>query len=597
MPISPAVPPSITLPANQALRPDTIPGLRQIASRPWFLALALLFWFSALAWLRPLTLPDEGRYASVAWEMFSQGSWLTPLIDGMPYFHKPPLYYWLSAGAYGALGAAPWVARLPSALAAALATIGLYIFLRRTLSPLVAARALVVLATTPLFYGAAQFANHDMLVAALITLTILAGSWALGLGDSPRTGPAALLAALFAALAVLSKGLIGIALPGLTLLIWAIVTRRSRQLTRLLSPGPLLVFVLTVLPWFAVMQYRHPDFFHYFFIYQQVERFASGGFNNTQPFWFYLPVLALGGLPWTGVALHHAWRARQVHHVAATARRERLDDVTRLAWVWAGVMLVFFSIPGSKLIGYILPALPALAMLVAVKSTTFFRAGARIAVLVCVAMPLTATLVARPGTADLAKVLAENGRPSDITVALETYPFDLNLQAHRHTPLWVVDNWPDPALPARDNWRKELADAATFATPEAGERRLISQQTLAERLCAAPLGTRVWLWARLRMQTRYPMLQQATLAAQNADNGLWLWEKKHACTGKAAPSEPASARSGGHRRQLLAAPLRTQFDRAVMAMTLRTPWMGVLLTTALAGSDGRLPPKAKAATP
>ena len=532
------------------------------------LALVILVWFIALAGLRPLTLPDEGRYASVAWEMFSQNAWLTPLIDGMPYFHKPPLYYWLSAGSYAVFGATPWAARLPSALAATLAVVGIYVFLRLATSPMIARRSVVVLATTPLFYGAAQFANLDMLVAAFITLTILAGSWALGLGDLPRPRLAAAATALFAALAVLSKGLIGIALPGLTLLLWAIATGHWRNLGRLLSPVPLLLFAVTAVPWFAVMQYRYPDFLDYFFVYQQFERFASGGFNNAQPVWFYLPILAAGCLPWTVMAVYNAWRLRRSStlRTGATLGRDSTgampppdntadigptratrDGITRLAWVWIGVMVVFFSIPNSKLIGYILPALPPLAMLLALKSTQWpgleaegshpWRRWALVALAVCVVMPLMATVFGRPGTAPLAEVLARQGRPTDITVAIETYPFDLNLLAQRSTPLWVVDDWTDPELPKRDNWRKELFDAAAFAAPGVGAQRLLSRQTLDDQLCAAPLGSRVWLWARLRMQTQYPLLQRATLTAQSGENGLWLWEKKAPCD-TAATSRP-----------------------------------------------------------
>lgn len=558
----------------------------------WMFALALFAWFIALAGLRPLTLPDEGRYASVAWEMFDQGSWLTPLMDGMPYFHKPPLYYWLSAGSYAVFGASPWAARLPSALAASLAMMGMYVFLRLATTPAIARRSVLVLATMPLFYGAAQFANHDMLVAAFITLTILSGSWALGIGDLPRPRLAAAAAALFAALAVLSKGLIGIALPGLTLLLWAIFSGHWRNLGRLLSPVPLVIFAATAVPWFAVMQHRYPDFLHYFFVYQQFERFTSGGFNNAQPIWFYLPVLAAGCLPWTLMALYSAWRMRRpsARVVRTPTRHERVatigpqratrEDITRLAWVWTGVMVVFFSIPSSKLIGYILPALPPLAMLLALKSAQWIapsrpdlppasppgaatgwlarlRSGAAPhpgghaegsypwrnwtlgALALCVAMPLVATLVARPATAPLADVLTRQGRPTDVVVAIETYPFDLNLLARRSTPLWVVDNWADPDLPKRDNWRKELFDAAAFAAPGTGEQRLLSRQALESRLCAAPLGSRVWLWARLRMKPNYPVLQQARLAAQNGENGLWLWEKKSGCD--AMPASPPQA--------------------------------------------------------
>ncbi|PTN50275.1 dolichyl-phosphate-mannose--protein mannosyltransferase, partial [Achromobacter xylosoxidans] len=136
--------------------------------------LAIGAWLAFLAWIRPLTLPDEGRYAGVAWDMLRSGSHAVPLLDGMPYFHKPPLYYWLTELSFSVFGVHPWAARVPSWLAAWGAVAALYCFVRRYRDTETAALTVLVLATMPFFYGGAQFANLDMLVAGLITLCVLA---------------------------------------------------------------------------------------------------------------------------------------------------------------------------------------------------------------------------------------------------------------------------------------------------------------------------------------------------------------------------------------------------------------------------------------
>ena len=141
----------------------------------WFL-LAIGAWLAALIWYRPLTLPDEGRYAGVAWDMLRAGSHGVPLLDGMPYFHKPPLYYWLSEFFFALFGPHPWLARLPSWMAAWGTSIALYFFVLRHRDRATATMTTLILACMPFFYGGAQFANLDMLVAGMISLCVLAAA-------------------------------------------------------------------------------------------------------------------------------------------------------------------------------------------------------------------------------------------------------------------------------------------------------------------------------------------------------------------------------------------------------------------------------------
>ena len=135
--------------------------------------LLIVIWLSATAWARPLMLPDEGRYAGVAWEMLRSGDWLTPTLDGLPFFHKPPLFYWLTASALSVFGLNEWAARMASIVGASAGAYALYLYVVRYAGLRAARMALLVLLTQLLFFGGSQFANLDMLVAGCIGATIL----------------------------------------------------------------------------------------------------------------------------------------------------------------------------------------------------------------------------------------------------------------------------------------------------------------------------------------------------------------------------------------------------------------------------------------
>lgn len=392
----------------------------------WFL-LAVGVWLAFLAWVRPLTLPDEGRYAGVAWDMLRTGSHAVPLLDGMPYFHKPPLYYWLTELSFTVFGVHPWAARLPSLLAAWAAAAALYGFLRRYRDAATATLTVLALATLPFFYGGAQFANLDMLVAGMITLCVLAAAdTVLRLERGQAYRWMSLAAAALAALAVLAKGLIGLVLPGAILFIWLVWGRRWRALGALLWPPALLVFAAVAVPWFVLMQVRYPGFYDYFFVYQHFQRFAATGFNNAQPFWFYLPVVVGLSLPWS------LWGGGILRKAFWAAGPQR--DLRRLALVWFVVVVGFFSLPNSKLVGYVLPAVPPLAFLlveVIVAASRdkadslaprLVRVCAGVGAAICVLAIGIAAHSARGSAGPLAATIRPLAKPGDTYVSLHTYP-------------------------------------------------------------------------------------------------------------------------------------------------------------------------------
>ncbi|ALM84780.1 glycosyltransferase family 39 protein [Bordetella sp. N] len=521
-------------------------------------------WLLWLSWLRPLTLPDEGRYGGVAWEMLSNGSHVVPILNGMPFFHKPPLYYWLAELAYSVFGPSVWAARLPSWLAAWGLCLTLYFFLRRWRGAGTAVVGLLALLTQPFFFGSAQFANLDMLVASLIGMTIMVGATTVLRADAGLPFRSlSLTTGLLAGLGVLAKGLIGVVLPGAVLVLWIILRRRWRGLAVLLWPPVIVAFLAVSVPWFWVMQQRFPDFIHYFFIYQQFERFAATGFNNVQPFWFYVPIVLGLALPWTlwlagtlrkafwanpaaGSAAVQAGTPTAASAVSAEATAQRLAaadavraaDVRWLMLCWLGVILVFFSIPASKLVGYIQPVLPAVAALVAevivmglMRADTRSQRRTRVfaltlsgAAVMCVVANVLAAHYAKPNNVSIGLAARNEFRPGDTLIALRFYPYDLLMTLRSGKPIWVVDDWDPERIAKRDNWRKELYDAGKFDEPVM-RRNLISDAEMRRRLCAAPDGQAFWIWADPADDFgKYKILQSQAPRYTAPRGGLWYFE-------------------------------------------------------------------------
>lgn len=509
-----------------------------------FPALLLALWLLLTAGWRPLAVPDEGRYAGIALDMARSGDWAVPLLNGLPFFHKPPLFYWITALVLKLAGPTLWAARTASLLGAWMMGMGLYLFIRRHAGQPQAWRGLMVLSTLPFFFGGAQYANLDMLVAGLISLTILAGAHAVLQAADGRPARAWVwLTYALAALGMLAKGLIGFVLPGAVLVLWLAWQRHWIGLWRLVSLPGLLVFAIIGLPWFFVMDQRFPGFFHYFFVYQHFQRFAETGFNNQLPFWFYPPALLLLTLPWswrTVRAVRAAWKQRtslpqKLYQPAAMAHPASLQ---RLWWAWLVVIVGFFSIPHSKLIGYILPCLPAWAALLAGWARAPAGSGCTpcrpalpaAAAGLCVAMIAAVALLPAPGTREAGQYLRTHAQPQEPLVMLGEYYYDLPYYFPTAQPPVVADNWDDPAIRQRDNWRKELLDAGEFA-PRAQARILVAPAGLGPLLCAsAAKGTAAWVMASTgaAAQSSAPpfLLQLAPVWTQPAGkkHGAALWK-------------------------------------------------------------------------
>jgi 4-amino-4-deoxy-L-arabinose transferase-like glycosyltransferase len=317
----------------------------------------------ALMWFAPLNTPhlfepDEGRYAEIPREMVASGDWVTPRLDAIKYFEKPALGYWATALAYKTFGQHPWTVRLWPALSGFLGLILTFALGRRLYDQRTALLAVLVQASALLYVAMARIATLDMslsfgLQIAMTALVLLvrppprqqSGSWRLPL-----------LLGVGVALAVMSKGLVGILIPGAVAVLFMLLHRDWRLALRAQPWWTVGALLLLAAPWFALVSARNPEFAHFFFIFQHFQRYLNrADFDRYQPVWFFLPVLALGFLPWTTLlplAVRRAFRA------AHSGERE-----SSLLLIWAAFVLLFFSLSQSKLVPYILPMVPALSLL------------------------------------------------------------------------------------------------------------------------------------------------------------------------------------------------------------------------------------------
>ena len=453
--------------------------------RQSWLALALLWaLLLTLAALRPLAVPDEGRYGEIGRWMLQSGDWLTPRVNGIPFLHKPPYLYWLEALSLATWGVHAWALRLVPALHAGLMLVALYLAARGSVGERTARRAAIMLGSSLSFLLGGQYVNHDMAVAAWIGIAIWCFALAVVRLPEPasaraRPDPAAMgLARLgFAAcgLGFLSKGLIGVALPGLVLLIWLVWTGQVRKVTQLPWLSGLALFAAISLPWLVLAQQQFPGLLSYMFGKHQVSRYTATTFNNGQAWWFYLPVLGLLLFPWVAfVAVQAAAQIRRTSTAAPPVAR----SFVLLCWIWLLAILVFFSIPNSKLIGYVLPVMPPLALLAALGferwpgdqpfAASLWRGLIGLALGVAVLANVAAgRYTDKRGTADIARVFACDALPDDRLYSLDHFPYDLPFLLQARRPMIAVQDWPTLRRSASDGWQREMFEGAEF-DPAAG---------------------------------------------------------------------------------------------------------------------------------
>jgi 4-amino-4-deoxy-L-arabinose transferase-like glycosyltransferase len=331
---------------------------------PFFLDILLLTCtlgglFFILLGVHPLFVPDGGRYAEIAREMVTTGDYLTPHLNGIQYLEKPILFYWLESIAINIGGLNLWSLRSINGILALLGCLLNYFVGRQLYHRQTGLLSAFILGTSALYFVMAHIINMDLSITIFLTASLyaflLASQQPMGLARRWYCWGAASAAAL----AVLTKGLIGLAFPLIIISSWAILIGKWHMLKSFYLPSCLLLFLSMTAPWHLIIGLHHPEFFYFYFIIQHFLRYTTLIVGHYQPFWFFLPVLAIGFFPWviflpqTLIATLSLWPKRREYPIES------------FLLIWVLFIFLFFSFSKSKLISYILPIFPPLSLLTA----------------------------------------------------------------------------------------------------------------------------------------------------------------------------------------------------------------------------------------
>lgn len=334
--------------------------------RALLILLGLILLYFAFLGSLPLLEPDEGRYTEIPREMIARGDYVLPHLNGVLYFEKPPLYYWLNVLSIKVFGLNPFASRFWSAALGLAGVLVTACLARRVAGTKTARLALLVLATSPLYLAISRIAIIDMTLTFFFTVTLAC----FFLAQSAKRGTleARLLwygTFVGAALAVLAKGLIGIVLPGAIIGLYILLAGEWAVLLSVPWVTGILLFLAVAVPWHWLAAARNGDFLWFYFVREHFLRYLTPIADRREPFWFFGPVLVWGLLPWTAFlpgAFVQFWK---------TGRAGRWPilkpGLEAYLWIWAAVIFLFFSASQSKLIPYIVPAMAPLAILAAME--------------------------------------------------------------------------------------------------------------------------------------------------------------------------------------------------------------------------------------
>ncbi len=333
--------------------------------------------------------------------MAETGDWVTPRLFGQPWFEKPSLYYWAAAIGFRLNLPAEWAARLPSAFAALVAAVAIgwlgwkHYGGEENLLQRPALLAPLIFSTSVAAIGFSRAATPDMLFSAFITLAMVCAARVLtnhrALRDTANTDSItrareSLTLALFGAflgLAVLAKGPAGVLLAAGAVGLWALATSHWRVAFRLMHPVAIGAFCVVALPWYVLCASRNPDFIRIFIFQHNFQRYLTPVFQHKQPFWFFGWITLLAMLPWTVLLIPAAQEGLRLW------REKTWSDSPGFFFAcWAIFPILFFSASQSKLPGYILPAIPALALLCSVGASRAFQRSRAASVLIAVGLSI-----------------------------------------------------------------------------------------------------------------------------------------------------------------------------------------------------------------
>jgi 4-amino-4-deoxy-L-arabinose transferase len=345
--------------------------------------------------VRPIAVPDEARYGEIAREMLASGDWVSPHFNGVRYFEKPVLGHWLNAASLAAFGENPFAVRLPTALATGLTALLIFLFMARFSSATTGLLAGGIYLTSLEVLGVGTFSVLDPLLTLFLTAAVMAYYWADQESNAKRRALATIVCGIACGGAFLSKGFLAYAVPVLVIAPYLASEQAWRKLA-LSGWTPLAVSILVALPWGVLIHLREPDFWHYFFFVEHVQRLAADNAQHTRPSWYFLALLPLLAFPWIYL-LPAALKG------LSSCREPR--GFVKLLVLWIVMPLLFFSLARGKLATYILPCFAPFAMLLAIGLRRYLSSPANAALRLGVALLALINAVAL-----LALFMSDNGQ-------------------------------------------------------------------------------------------------------------------------------------------------------------------------------------------